>query len=92
MISYFLRQFNVVLSFWHKSHVQRPSLFQLAVLCFLSFQILFLLAKFLSEKLIGGIIITPYGLNFLKEITKGGNISVLKGERGGVEITGCGLT
>ena len=68
MISYFMRMFDVFFSFWQKINIQRSSLLQLFVFHSYSNQILFLLTKFLSEKLISSVVIIPYRLNFLEEV------------------------
>ena len=68
MISYFMRMFDVFFPFWQKINIQRSSLLQLFVFHSYSNQILFLLTKFLSEKLISSVVIIPYRLNFLEEV------------------------
>ena len=68
MISYFMRMFDIFFPFWQKINIQRSSLLQLFVFHSYSNQILFLLTKFLSEKLISSVVIIPYRLNFLEEV------------------------
>ena len=93
MISYFMRMFDVFFSFWQKINIQRSSLLQLFVFHSYSNQILFLLTKFLSEKLISSVVIIPYRLNFLEEVKNVSKTSsivyFLNWRRDGVDFCFC---